>query len=144
MGTCTWLLALYCAAMRPLIILAALVALAAPAGAKPVDMAQALGYVVFAVDTVKGTFEGCEHGRQIEFEAGGAVECLEYGYQYAYRPTAALLVTVQDDVILCRLIVDDSMFDVECAPYVRFRMDVLRSVAREQNRWLRVYAAMGL
>ena len=101
--------------MRPLIILAALVALAAPAGAKPVDMVQALGYVVFAVDTVKGTFEGCEHGRQIEFEAG----------------------------------VDDSMFDVECAPYVRFRMDVLRSVAREQNhpllnRWLRVYAAMGL
>ena len=43
MGTCTWLLALYCAAMRPLIILAALVALAAPAGAKPVDMVQALG-----------------------------------------------------------------------------------------------------
>ena len=32
-------------------------------------------------------------------------------------------------MILCRLIVDDSMFDVECAPYVRFRMDVLRSVA---------------
>ena len=72
--------------MRPLIILAALVALEAPAGAKPVDMVQALGYVVFAVDTVKGTFEGCEHGRQIEFEAGGAVECLEYGYQYSTTP----------------------------------------------------------
>ena len=48
-------------------------------------MAFSISFCVFAVDTVKGTFEGCEHGRQIEFEAGGAVECLEYGYQYAYR-----------------------------------------------------------
>lgn len=42
-------------------------------------------------DKGDGSFEGCEHGRVIVFTDNKKLTCAEYGYQYAYRPTAIIL-----------------------------------------------------
>lgn len=38
-----------------------------------------------------GAFKGCKHGRIIVFTDNKTLTCAEYGYQYAYRPTAIIL-----------------------------------------------------
>lgn len=38
-----------------------------------------------------GAFKGCKHGRVIVFTDHKSLTCTEYGYQYAYRPTAIIL-----------------------------------------------------
>ncbi len=39
----------------------------------------------------EGAFKGCKHGRVIVFTDKKTLTCAEYGYQYAYRPTAIIL-----------------------------------------------------
>ena len=39
----------------------------------------------------EGAFKGCKHGRVIVFTDNKTLTCAEYGYQYAYRPTAIIL-----------------------------------------------------
>lgn len=39
----------------------------------------------------EGAFKGCRHGRVIVFTDGTGLTCAQYGYQYAYRPTAISL-----------------------------------------------------
>lgn len=39
----------------------------------------------------EGSFNGCSHGRAIRFSDGTRLICAEYGYMYAYRPTAIIL-----------------------------------------------------
>lgn len=60
-----------------------------------------VGYVIVDSKTVKGwydddeseegAFKGCKHGRVIVFTDNTGLTCAEYGYQYAYRPTAVIL-----------------------------------------------------
>ncbi len=38
----------------------------------------------------EGSFNGCSHGRVILFTDGTQLTCAEYGYMYAYRPTAII------------------------------------------------------
>jgi hypothetical protein len=40
----------------------------------------------------KDDFEGCDFDRTIIFDDGTGITCSSYGYQYAYRPTAVLLM----------------------------------------------------
>lgn len=69
------------------------------------DMADELddfiGYTIIDSKTIKGwydddereegAFKGCKHGRVIVFTDNKILTCAEYGYQYAYRPTAVIL-----------------------------------------------------
>ncbi len=58
------------------------------------------GYTIVAVKTIEGwydddekddsSFNGCSHGRVIVFTDGTGLTCAEYGYMYAYRPTAII------------------------------------------------------
>jgi hypothetical protein len=60
-----------------------------------------VGYTIIAKKTIKGwydddeseenAFKGCSHGRVIVFTDNRILTCAEYGYQYAYRPTAIIL-----------------------------------------------------
>jgi len=59
-----------------------------------------VGYTIIASKTIKGwheddeseegAFKGCKHGRVIVFTDGTCLTCSEYGYMYAYRPTAII------------------------------------------------------
>lgn len=60
-----------------------------------------VGYTILDSKTIKGwydgdereegAFKGCRHGRVIVFADGTGLTCAEYGYMYAYRPTAIIL-----------------------------------------------------
>ncbi|MBP6962764.1 hypothetical protein KBB49_04470 [Candidatus Saccharibacteria bacterium] len=60
-----------------------------------------IGYTIVDSKTIKGwyddsekeegAFKGCKHGRVIVFTDNTVLTCAEYGYQYAYRPTAIIL-----------------------------------------------------
>jgi hypothetical protein len=70
------------------------------AGAQNVD--QYVGYRVVAKKTIVGyvdkdgtgdkSFKGCNFGRKIVFDDNTYLTCTSYGYQYAYRPEAVILV----------------------------------------------------
>jgi hypothetical protein len=63
---------------------------------------QYVGYTIVGVLTIVGwrdsdgssgtDFKGCQYGRVIIFEGNQALKCTGYGYQYAYRPDAVILV----------------------------------------------------
>lgn len=42
-------------------------------------------------ESEEGAFKGCRYGRVIVFADNRTLTCAEYGYQYAYRPTAIIL-----------------------------------------------------
>ena len=60
-----------------------------------------IGYTIVDSKTIKGwydddekgngAFKGCKYGRVIVFTDNKSLTCAEYGYQYAYRPTAIIL-----------------------------------------------------
>lgn len=97
--------------------------LASIAGPTLADTASTLGeyvgYTIAAKETIVGwvdedegkkgdSFEGCEYGRKILFDDGRYLTCAEYGYQYAYRPEAVLLVRSGRII----MIVDDDAYDM--------------------------------
>ncbi len=65
------------------------------------ELEHLVGYVIIDSKTIKGwydddeseknTFKGCRYGRVIVFTDSKVLTCAEYGYQYAYRPTAVIL-----------------------------------------------------
>jgi hypothetical protein len=68
------------------------------------------GYTILGIKTIdsyvdkdgtgKKQFDGCTFDRSIVFDDGTYAVCSEYGYQYAYRPDALLLVKNQQLVML--------------------------------------------
>ena len=124
--------------------------------AQSIDFSSLFGYIVLGTETVDGTFEGCSHGKTVGFDRGGSVECAEYGYQYAYRPSAAILVTTLDTgsstAILCKLAVGDHIYSARCDNYVQNHIRGLRAfrsrATDEQktyiDRLLAIYHAMGI
>lgn len=70
-----------------------------------------VGYTIVAVKTIaksvdkrgeKNDFEGCDYDRDIVFEDGTYVTCESYGYQYAYRPRAAILSNGTNVIMLVK------------------------------------------
>ncbi len=65
------------------------------------ELENLVGYTIIDTKTIvawhdddeqeEGSFNGCSHGRVIVFTDGTTLTCAEYGYQYAYRPTAIIL-----------------------------------------------------
>lgn len=64
------------------------------------ELEDLVGYTIVASKTIDywyddeekdDSFNGCTHGRVIVFTDGTKLTCAEYGYQYAYRPTAVLI-----------------------------------------------------
>ena len=64
------------------------------------DLDDLVGYTIIASKTIErwhddeegdDSFNGCSHGRVIEFTDGSTLTCAEYGYQYVFRPTAVIL-----------------------------------------------------
>lgn len=65
------------------------------------ELESLIGYTIVSSKTISGwfgedeeggtAFKGCKRGRTIKFTDGTYLRCAEYGYQYAYRPTAILL-----------------------------------------------------
>jgi hypothetical protein len=64
------------------------------------ELESLVGYTIVATKTIsgwydddekeEGSFNGCSHGRVILFTDGTRLTCAEYGYMYAYRPTAII------------------------------------------------------
>lgn len=85
-----------------------------------------VGYVIADSKTIKGwydgtemeegAFKGCKHGRKIVFTDNKILTCAQYGYQYAYRPTAVILakqVTYQGKTFYdFKMIVEDEVYDM--------------------------------
>lgn len=94
------------------------------------DLAEELedfvGYTIIDTKTIErwhddeeqdeGSFEGCSHGRVIIFTDGTTLTCAEYGYQYAYRPTAIILgkeTSYQGTSLYdFKMIVEDEVYDM--------------------------------
>ncbi len=65
------------------------------------QLSHLIGYTIIASKTVFGyldnnskkddSFEGCNYDRVIIFDDNKTLTCAEYGYQYAYRPTAIII-----------------------------------------------------
>lgn len=85
-----------------------------------------VGYTIIASKTIDSwhdddekddsSFNGCSHGRVIVFTDNTTLTCAEYGYQYAYRPTAVILakqVTFQGKSFYdFKMIVEDEVYDM--------------------------------
>lgn len=87
-----------------------------------------VGYVIADSKTIKGwydedggeneesSFKGCKHGRKIIFTDNKVLTCAEYGYQYAYRPTAIILakpIEYQGKTYYdFKMIVEDEVYDM--------------------------------
>jgi hypothetical protein len=77
-------------------------ALCSSLGCNASDIGDYVGWTIVAKKTIasyvdkdgnsKEQFDGCDFGRRIVFEDQTYLTCQSYGYQYAYRPTAILLV----------------------------------------------------
>ena len=89
------------------------------------ELENLVGYTIIASKTVErwydddekdDAFNGCSHGRVIVFTDGTTLTCAEYGYQYAYRPTAVILgkeVTYQGKSFYdFKMIVEDEVYDM--------------------------------
>ena len=97
------------------------------AGADCADELEDLeGYTIIAVKTIKGwydederndsSFNGCSHGRIIVFTDGTVLTCAEYGYMYAYRPTAIIFAREFSwkgkPIYDIKMLVEDEVFDM--------------------------------
>lgn len=85
-----------------------------------------VGYTILASKTIKGwyddneredgAFKGCRHGRVIVFTDGTGLTCAEYGYMYAYRPTAIILGKRMDvggrSFTDFKMVVEDEVYDM--------------------------------
>lgn len=64
----------------------------------------------------EGTFNGCKQGRVIVFTDNKKLTCAEYGYQYAYRPTAIILgkeISYQGHSFYdFKMVVEDEVYDM--------------------------------
>lgn len=83
------------------------------------QLARYEGYTIASVKTIdkwvssdrsksSTSFEGCDFGRYIVFDDGTYLRCSGYGYQYAYRPDAVILMKGSRIV----MIVDDDAYDM--------------------------------
>ena len=85
------------------------------------------GYTIIAVKTIEGwydddekdesSFNGCSHGRVIVFTDGTGLTCAEYGYMYAYRPTAVIFAKEISwkgkSFYDLKMMVEDEVFDMQ-------------------------------
>jgi hypothetical protein len=62
------------------------------------------------------SFEGCSYDRVIKFSDGTRLRCAEYGYQYAYRPTAIIFAKKLEyggrSVVDFKMLVEDTVYDM--------------------------------
>ena len=112
--------------MKFIISILVIVFTALPAYADLADELEDLvGYTIIASKTVErwydedekdDSFNGCSHGRVIVFTDGKTLTCAEYGYQYAYRPTAVILakeITYQGKSFYdFKMVVGDEVYDM--------------------------------
>lgn len=100
------------------------------------------GYIIIAEERIDA-FEGCEHGKIVQFESGGFVTCNEYRYQYAYYADVVILAKAfmhgKQRVFLCRMVVEDEIYDVVCERYVRQRAAMLHSFCEQTEGDVRAY-----
>lgn len=90
------------------------------------DLGDLVGYTIVDSKTIDGWhdeknksedgFEGCEYGRVIVFTDNTTLTCAEYGYQYAYRPTAVILAKKisygSSSFYSYKMIVEDEIYDM--------------------------------
>jgi hypothetical protein len=81
---------------------------------------QYVGYTIVGVLTITGwrdndgtgedgAFKGCKYGRVIIFEGDKTLKCTGYGYQYAYRPDAVVLVRNG----MFKMLVESDVYDMQ-------------------------------
>ena len=79
------------------------------------------GWTIIHVDTIDGSWEGCDYGRLIKLSDGSVLKCSSYGYSYAYRPDAIVLgksATLGGRSFLSiKLFVENEVYDME--PIIR-------------------------
>ncbi|MBV8801716.1 MAG: hypothetical protein JO131_01885 [Gammaproteobacteria bacterium] len=90
----------------------------AEAGLTDVQINQFIGYTIVANKTIVGwydndgkkgdSFEGCNFNRVIVFDDNRTLTCAEYGYQYAYRPTATILSNGAN----IKMVVESDVYDM--------------------------------
>jgi hypothetical protein len=89
------------------------------------ELEDLVGYTIIASKTIErwydddekdDSFNGCSYGRIIVFTDGTTLTCAEYGYQYAYRPTAVILakkITYQGKSFYdFKMVVGDEVYDM--------------------------------
>ncbi len=88
---------------------------AAPAFAG-IDLSDLLGFTLTEEKTVVGYIEdgeyeegyrGCKHGRILVFQDETGVECAEYNYDYAHRPSAYIFERGSN----VKVVIDDEVMD---------------------------------
>jgi hypothetical protein len=89
------------------------------------ELEDLIGYTIVESKTIESwyeddekddSFEGCSHDRVIVFTDNTTLTCTEYGYQYAYRPTAIILakeISYQGKSSYdFKMVVEDEIYDM--------------------------------
>jgi hypothetical protein len=75
------------------------------------------GYVVYAVTSVDGEFNGCDFNKVIKLQDGTAFKCSTFAYTYAYSPDAVVFVKVTElqgrKLAQVKLLVENELMDME-------------------------------
>lgn len=105
--------------MKKALFTLGLLAIVMPAFADLVDeLNNLVGYTIIDSKIVAGhidknekkedDFEGCDYDRIIVFDDDKILTCLQYGYQYKYRPRAIILY----NGINFKMVVGDEIYDM--------------------------------
>ncbi len=102
---------------RPIMCALSVAAFAAPAAADVASkLRDVVGFTVISISSIRGTFNGCEHGRPIALEDGRILICESYGYQYAYAPSVVLfgkrMTYGGRDYVMMKMLVEDEIYDM--------------------------------
>lgn len=89
------------------------------------ELEELVGYTIIDSKTIErwydddekeDSFNGCSHGRVIVFTDGTKLTCAEYGYMYAYRPTAIIFAkefSIKGKSIYdFKMVVEDEIYDM--------------------------------
>ena len=105
--------------MKKFLVVIALFVITIAAFAGVADkLSNLIGYTIVDSKTIKGwydedereegAFKGCKNGRVVIFTDNKILKCAQYGYQYAYRPTAVILSNGSQ----FKMIVEDEVYDM--------------------------------
>jgi hypothetical protein len=74
------------------------------------------GYTVLEFTQVDGSFEGCEHGKQIKLRNGYTLTCSTYSYSYSYSPEVVIFAKTTQyqgkTFNLVKACINDSLYDM--------------------------------
>lgn len=119
------------------------------AGMDATDLKALPSYAIIQNESIK-EFEGCQHGKIIQFVSGNWVQCREYGSWFAgsSRNVDAIILAMAHDykgkkLLQCRMMTTQDIYDIDCEDYmdntIIAMLMILKDTVEHPNEGLRTY-----